>query len=177
VIASRVSATNSDSREVACPAPHDATVLAVIDLDADGAGWPEVRAVRADAATRCRDAVGPVLDGMDGFVGSWSAPGRLVWEQGRRQLVCVAAHEDGSALDPAAGGGVSGDQIAQNTALSRCHPSFDEYVGKVWADTRLGFTYVYPTAADWAAGSHTLVCYLWARETRPLNATMAGSGE
>ena len=55
--------------------------------------------------------------------------------------------------------------------------AIDAYVGQVWANSSLGFNYVYPFAADWDAGSRLTLCYLCDRDGRQLAASKAGSGE
>jgi hypothetical protein len=82
-----------------------------------------------------------------------------------------------SAMDGPAGTPYPGDDVARNTAISRCHPAFDAYVGRVWAESRLGFTYVYPADFEWDANNRRVYCLLWDRLGRTLTSSMAGSGE
>lgn len=82
-----------------------------------------------------------------------------------------------SSMDDPAGTPYPGDEVAKNTALGRCHPDFDSYVGQVWAESRLGFTYLYPFDVDWDANNRLVLCYLWDRLGRMLTGSMAGSGQ
>jgi hypothetical protein len=82
-----------------------------------------------------------------------------------------------SRLDDPAGAPWPGEDHPENTALSRCHPDFDAYLGRVWAESRLGFTYVYPFEDEWKANDRLILCYLWDRTGRMLTGSMAGSGQ
>lgn len=82
-----------------------------------------------------------------------------------------------SAFDEPAGAPYPGDEQARNTTLARCHPAFDAYVGRIWAESRLGFTYVYPYDFEWEGNNRLVLCYLWDRLGRPLIGSMAGTGQ
>jgi hypothetical protein len=82
-----------------------------------------------------------------------------------------------SAFEDPAGAPYPGDEQARNTTLARCHPAFDAYVGQIWAESRLGFTYVYPFDFEWEANDRLVLCYLWDRLGQTLTGSMAGTGE
>ena len=82
-----------------------------------------------------------------------------------------------SQLEDPAGTPYPGDTQTENSALARCHPSFDNYVGRKWVDSRLGFTYVFPYQHEWEANNRLILCYLWDRLGRTLTGSMAGSGQ
>ena len=79
-----------------------------------------------------------------------------------------------SVFEEPAGAPYPGDEQARNTTLARCHPAFDAYVGQIWAESRLGFTYVYPFDFEWEANDRLVLCYLWDRLGQTLIGSMAG---
>jgi hypothetical protein len=85
-----------EPREVSCDTPHNAEILAAIDLTADVPAWPGINAINDRAGLLCAAAAEDVAQDRDDLGFTASVPSRQVWERGGRVVTCIIGQRDGS---------------------------------------------------------------------------------
>ncbi len=66
-----------------------------------------------------------------------------------------------------------GDAVVIDEAESLCLPAFETFVGEPYLDSRLDFSYYYPTEASWASGDREVLCVIYDPEG-PVSGSLEG---
>jgi hypothetical protein len=82
----------------------------------------------------------------------------------------------GADLPDPPGAPYPGDKALSDLTATQCYPAFETYVGRLWAESRFGWWFIWPSEASWNAGSRRMTCYLHAGGA-DLTESKAGSGE
>jgi hypothetical protein len=95
-------------------------------------------------------------------------------------VACAVPHDvevffAGDLPDPP-GAPYPGDKALSDLTSTQCYPAFESYVDRLWAESRFGWWFIWPSEASWNAGSRRMTCYLHDGGT-DLTESKAGSGE
>lgn len=91
---------------------------------------------------------------------------------------CAEPHDNEAYHDfDLAPGPWPGDEAVFAEADRECYEQFESYVGSSYVDSRLDFSYLYPTQQSWQDGDREVICFLFAANLEKLTGSKRDSGE
>jgi hypothetical protein len=91
---------------------------------------------------------------------------------------CSEPHDNEAYHDFSLGPGPWPGEVAIfGEADEECFAKFESYVARDYQESRLEFSYFFPTEQSWGGGDREVVCYLFDVNLEKLSGSMRNSGE